>query len=227
MTNDDDLGALARRGIAQQRAGQHKAAIQIYRVVLRRGGGDAALLCRLGECHEALGDFAAADDAYCDAIERDPDQAHAYLRAADMALRAREVALRVGQTGPAEEFRRSAFRHFTALGVRLVARARWLEAEQAFGRALALQPADGGSYVDLGRCRYEQGDLAGGEAAIREGLRLGPDRALAHFQLGVVLVRQDRRGEAEAALRQAVALDPVLAPAADELVRLGRGDSAG
>jgi tetratricopeptide (TPR) repeat protein len=220
MTTDDDLPALLQRGIAQQRSGQHKAAIQIYGVVLRRGGGDAGVLCRLGECYEALGDFARADEAYCDAIARDPDQVHAYLRAADMALRARDVALRAGQAGPAEELRGGALRHFTALGVRLAGRARWPEAEAAFGRALALDPTDWASHVDFGRCRYERGDLVGGERSIREGLRLAPKRPLAHFHLGAVLRRQGRRGEAEEALRQALALDPTLAAAAAELAHL-------
>jgi Flp pilus assembly protein TadD len=222
-----ELATLAARGLAQQRAGQIKAAIQIYRLVVKRGGGDGALLCRLGECYELLRDFAQADDAYCAAIERDPDQFQAYRRAADMALRGRAVALGVGQPAVAEELRHGAFRHVTSLGVRLVAHARWGEAEAAFRQALALDPADWATHVDLGRCRSEQGDLSGGEREIREGLRLAPDRALGHLHLGIVLRRLGRRAEAEAALRQALALDPNLASATAELARLPAEPGAG
>jgi Flp pilus assembly protein TadD len=127
----------------------------------------------------------------------------------------------------AEELRHGAFRHFTSLGVRLVAHARWGEAEAAFHQALALDPTNWAPHVDLGRCRSEQGDLTGAEREIREGVRLAPERALAHLHLGVVLRRQGRRADAEAALRWALGLDPSLASATEELARLQAEPGAG
>ena len=129
-----DLRELYAKGLAQQRAGQAKAALQIYGLVLRRGGGagGAEILVRCGECYEAVGDFARADEAYGNAIARDPDLDLARRRAAALALRARELALKVGQTATAEELRRGAVRYLAGLGERLLARGAFAEAEAAF-----------------------------------------------------------------------------------------------
>jgi tetratricopeptide (TPR) repeat protein len=67
-----DPRELYEKGLAQQRAGQAKAALQIFTVLLKRVGPDATLYVRAGECWEMLGDFARADDAYRRAIARDP-----------------------------------------------------------------------------------------------------------------------------------------------------------
>ena len=217
---DSDLRELYEKGLSQQRAGQAKAALQIYNVVLKRGGGDGALLMRCGECYEALGDFARADEAYGHAIARDPGLDAARRRAAALALRARDLALKVGETAAAEELRHGAVRYLAGLGERLVARGAFAEAEAAFREAARIAPEEGGVRVDLGRCLYEQGRFAAAENAIREGLRLAPETALGHFHLGVLLARQDRRAEAESALRRALELDPSLMPAQAELARL-------
>lgn len=212
-----DLETLAARGLAQQRAGQYKAAIQIYRIVLKRGGGDAALLVRLGECFEAVRDPQQADDAYCTAIERDPSFLPAYGRAADLALRARAVAERVGESGAAEELRQAAIRHLVVLNTRLQARGAWGEAEGVLRRLVGIAPADWAAQVDLGRCLLEQGRTAEAESWLRKGLRLAPGQAGAHFHFGQFARRVGRLGEAETAFRQALALDPGLAAAAAAL----------
>ena len=52
--------------------------------------------------------------------------------------------------------------------------------------------------------RYPEAEAA----AWREAIRLDPDDADAHLELGIVLAQMERYGEAEAAYRQAIRLDP-------------------
>jgi tetratricopeptide (TPR) repeat protein len=219
--SDKDLGALLERGLAQQRAGQHKAAIQIFRQVLKRGGTAAPVLCRIGQSYEHLKAFAEADAAYLAAIERAPDHAEAYLRGADLARRASLLADQVGQEAAAHELRDGACRYLTALGTRLMARGAWADAERAFAHARALAPEDWAVHVDLGRAIAAQGRVREGEALIRRGVALGPDHAAAHLHLGELLQRQGEGAAAADAFRRALALDPGLAAAASGLAALG------
>ena len=189
----------------------------------RRGGADAELLCRLGGCYERIGDPARADDAYCRAIDRDPDFAPAYHAAASLALRGREAAIQIGHGETAETLRLGAYRHVSVLGARLLARGAWREAEAEFRRAAKLAPGDWAAHVNLGQSIYEQGRAADAEAALRHGLNLAPGQALAHCSLGLFLRREGRLDEAEAALRQALELDPGLDPASAELARIAAG----
>lgn len=216
-----DLSELYGKGLAQQQAGQAKAALQIYNVVLKRGWRDAAIFVRCGECWEALGDLARADEAYGRAIVLDPELDQARRRAAALALRARDLALKVGHAEAAEELRRGAVQYLAGLGERCLMRGAFAEAEAVFRDAARLAPGDWGVRVDLGRCLYEQGRYEAAEKAIRDGLGLAPEAALGHFHLGVLLGRQGRRAEAEAALRHALILDPALAAAGAALAQLG------
>jgi tetratricopeptide (TPR) repeat protein len=219
---DSDLRELYGKGLAQQNAGQTKAALQIYNIVLRRGGGDPSLFVRCGECYEALGDFAHADEAYGKAIAADPDLDVARRRAAALALRGREFALQAGQTEAAEQLRMGAVSYLAGLGERLIARRAFADAEAAFRTATKIAPEYWAVHADLGRCLYEQGQFPAAEKAIRHGLGLAPAGAgaLGHFHLGLLLERQDRREEAADAFRRALELDPGLAPAQAALARL-------
>jgi len=229
--NDDTVAALFERGIARQRAGQHAAAIELFQQALQRGGASAAVYCRLGESYERLRDLQRADDAYVAAIEREPEASEAYLRASDLARRSSELAARVGQAAAARELRHGACQYLSALGVKLVGRRAWMEAESVFRRARALQPGDWAVHVDLGQCLGQLMRHRAAEESIRQGIRLAPGKALAHYHLGLVLLRQGRASEAEAALRQAATLDPsdvqisaALADAARALGRAGAKD---
>jgi tetratricopeptide (TPR) repeat protein len=217
-----DHAALMAKGLAEQRARNFKAALATYARARAAGGGDAQLLLHIGECREALGDLAGADDAYGDAIARDPDLVAAYRRAIAMAERGRALALQVGQLGTAEALRQGAARHHAALGVRLVAKGAFREAETEFRAAADLAPEHWAPKVDLGRCLYEQGRLEAAEKAIRDGLRLAPSEPMAHLHLGLLLVRGGRSGEAKTALERALALDPGLAAAQAALASLAQ-----
>src|SRR5262249_4945564 len=58
--------------------------------------------------------------------------------------------------------------------------------------------------------------------AYRQALQLKPDYPLVHANLGVALIEQGRRQEAEAAFRQALQLKPNFRPAQNELRLLQR-----
>jgi tetratricopeptide (TPR) repeat protein len=87
------------------------------------------------------------------------------------------------------------------------------EAERAYGRALALDPAHADALVNRGRLHHERGDLDEAEAHYRRALSVDPRRALAHFNLGVALEDRGQPQAAETAYRAALNLDPGLADA--------------
>lgn len=74
-------------------------------------------------------------------------------------------------------------------------------------RALALRPQDPLYHNTLGSLRGASGDFDGAIEALRRACELQPGLAIAWFNLGVMLTRCVRTGEAAQALQRAVQLD--------------------
>lgn len=89
-------------------------------------------------------------------------------------------------------------------------------------RATEIQPASLNAWVTLAVTLAEQGDWPGSEAAARQALALAPRSFEALQSLGYALMRQDRNGEAEEALRAALQVRNDAATAA-LLARLRKG----
>jgi protein O-GlcNAc transferase len=211
------LEELYKRGQAEQRAGRHKEAAELFRQVLAQDRASPTALCALGQSYAHLGDFTLADESFAASIAAAPNFLPAYRLGGDLAKFAGAEAERTGRKDVALQFRQGAYRYLCALGVRLVERRAWLEAEQIFREALVLMPLDWAGQVDHGRCLYELGRLEEAEAAIRRGLTLTQGKPLAHFHLGEALRRRGALADAEAQFRQALALDPQLAVAQNQL----------
>ena len=95
------------------------------------------------------------------------------------------------------------------------------EAMQAYRRAIELEAEHFDSHVNLGRLLVLSGRLEDAEAEFRASLRQGP-RAIALFNLGVVLEERGQADEACDSYRQAIATDPHCAEAYINLARLLR-----
>jgi hypothetical protein len=71
--------------------------------------------------------------------------------------------------------------------------------------------------LDAAESRFQWRDLTGAERLTREALRDLPGEPRAHYFLGLVLLAMDRAGEAAAAFRHTIDLDPGFADATTKL----------
>ncbi len=97
----------------------------------------------------------------------------------------------------------------------LEGRGRGAEAIAVFQDLVVLRPGNGRHWSCLGNLLKTRGDRAGADAALdkavealREAIRLQPDLAYAHANLGVALMRQGKLDEAIAEYREAIRLRP-------------------
>jgi tetratricopeptide (TPR) repeat protein len=81
------------------------------------------------------------------------------------------------------------------------------EAEDAYGRAIALDPGHADAHVNLGRLLHERRAPAAAEDHYRKALAIDPGHAVAAFNLGVALEDLGRVRAAIASYERAIALD--------------------
>ena len=93
-------------------------------------------------------------------------------------------------------------------GVAYLMSGRINEAKADFESAIALDPAYGTAYQNLGGVLAKEMRLDEAEAVLRRALERSPASASAHFSLGSVLIFQGRSEEAMAVMRRGLELDP-------------------
>lgn len=87
---------------------------------------------------------------------------------------------------------------------------RYDEAVKEYEKAVARRPRFYYSWMRLGRARSQAGDVEGALAAFRQAVQLAPYYVEPRWQLGNLLLRENRVDEAFTELRQATASDPSL-----------------
>ena len=136
------------------------------------------------------------------------------------ALHRRVVAKLVGFLAPPQDaLRRYRGKDFAARYARAIALYRDLrfdESMRLLDELLAERPEDPYLFELKGQFLFERGQVAEAEPLYREALRFLPDSALIRVAFARTLIEQDRPEklpEARAALREAIRLDPLYAPA--------------
>lgn len=101
-------------------------------------------------------------------------------------------------------------------------------AQEAYRRALELDPDLADAHVNLGRLVHEAGDARAAAEHYRSAIELKPENVVALFNLGVALEDLHMPDEAVLAYRTALAADPACADAHYNLAHLyeSRGDAA-
>lgn len=141
---------------------------------------------RLGDALRAVGDLAAADEAYTEAAEIDRAARHPYVSLAGMVMHAR-VLSEQGRLREADEAFRRALRLLTEGG-------------------FELSPAAGVVHIGMGALLYERNELDGAERALERGVELAERTGDVSTLVWayVTLSRNKRaRGDEEGALERA------------------------
>ena len=94
------------------------------------------------------------------------------------------------------------------------------EAENAYKRAIGMQPTHAEAHINLGRLLQERGSVAAAESHYREAIVAAPENATGMFNLGTVLEDQGRTEDAIAAYQATIRLDPAFTDAHFNLARL-------
>ena len=176
------------------------------------------------------GDAALRDDqtfgaieAYSGAIALRPDSMLAYLRRGQTYQRRGdrgdlEAAARDFRTAAALD--PTATRPLEALGNALYQLQRYDRAEEAYERSLRLDDRSPRAAYRLALARYRQHDIDGALAALTDALRLDDRIADAHYLRGLCLRDTHRLPEAVQAIQRAIAIEPAMLAARDELADL-------
>jgi len=173
------------------------------------------------------GDAALRDDqtfgaieAYSGAIELRPDSMLAYLRRGQTYQRRGD---RGDLDAAARDFRTAAAldpaatRPLEALGDVLYQLQRYERAADMYGRWVRLDDRSARVNYKLALARYRDHDVDGALAALNESVNLDDKMADAYYLRGICLREKRRLPEALRALERAVALEPGLIPAREEL----------
>ncbi|MBA4190550.1 MAG: hypothetical protein C0467_21395 [Planctomycetaceae bacterium] len=107
------------------------------------------------------------------------------------------------------------------MGYSLYNRGQWVEAETYLLRSVAAEKTNKRAWVNLGMAQAQQGKTAQAITSFEKAV----SPAEAQANLGFVLLTQNKRDEALAAYRRALALEPTLPIAQAAIAKLERGEA--
>jgi predicted O-linked N-acetylglucosamine transferase (SPINDLY family) len=221
----DRAEALHLAGVARQRLGDFRAAVEYLERAVAADPGRAQYHTNLGAVCEAVGQPSRAFACFRRALELDPHSATAHYNAGN-------ILRREGRLDEAEaEYRRALAENpdFPPALLNLAAlwsdRDRPAEALTLLERAVALQPDSFEALNNLGILYRDLGRAAEAEACYRKALRINPQFAEAYCNFAGLLKEHDQREEAERAYQQAVRLKPELLDAVQGLAALYKEQS--
>lgn len=223
-TKDDDpkrlvhLDDLMQQVIAHHRAGELETALALCREVVRQRPDMAAGLLQLALLERKLGRLEPAIEALRHAFEVNPDDVAAvvllgsYLSEAGAAREAAELL------EPYARRPEPPLDVLTTRGVALARLGRSKEALASFERALAVDPSNPMTLVQIATVHLGDGALEAARARLDQALRLNPGIALAHHHLALIAQARGDEAEAERRFRLALKLEP---DDPDSLLNLG------
>lgn len=233
---DDNAVAHHRLGIELATTGREREAPAHFAEAQRiaPGWGTPALLH--GRALAALGDFRGARKQYRRALEAEPGWSQPYLEIARLDIASKRSAKAIRLLERIEEGARGEERAaiHTLLGRAHAASGRFDVAERHYREALALEPSSsasagyGETHAELGLVLVATGRRAGALEHLEEAARRGHANADAYLALSRFYFESGAEADGIAALRLAVAADPLSAAATNNLAwRLATARDAG
>ena len=195
-------------GIGLEATGDRAGALQSYEAALAVDPRNAYANYNLGKLHFQGGAFALAERHLCAALERKANFAEAQIVLAGVLEARGDAAGAAAAFEAATRQRPEDFGAWYGYGKVLRTLGRDGDAETAFQRAAAVDPANPDAHAALFDLTEARGDLVGAAGHLDRVLTARPDWVAARYNLGCVLMRMGRLDEAEAEFRRVLARDP-------------------
>ncbi len=166
----------------------------------------------LGIAQAHLGQFAAAEAAFGEALKRDPGFAAAAANLVDTALQAGDLALARTAADRFIAIAPTSLRARYSRGLVALKQNDLASARADFAALSAAAPSYALAHYDLAVTEVRSGDYAAAQTELKAALALSPGYARARFALATLLLRADHRAEANANLARVIqdADDPSL-----------------
>ncbi len=223
----DDARALFERGLERQRAGDTRAALELFEAAAKLAPGHAAILGNLGVMRAQAGDLAGAVAAYTQALRANPSAHRLHLNIGIAWVRAGQF---VKAVEPLDAFLVHEPSNRQALELRAVCDyqlGRFAAAGQRYDSLIAAHGEQLSLLYGLGESRGRGGDIGGAEQAYGRLFQLFPDAPQTRLLLAQKLLGEGRADDAVAELgrlsRELPGVDLWLGIA---LERAGRHDDA-
>ncbi|HEY7984721.1 MAG TPA: tetratricopeptide repeat protein [Ktedonobacterales bacterium] len=205
-----DIAALARLyGMVELRAGRLDQAARAFEEADRRGSGDTSFRMVYGDVLEQLGKLDAAAEQYRNAVRHEPDSGPAHVRYGAFLIRQGRFtdAERILTEATALATAEDAHLHLARL---LLLERRLGEAHPHIEAGLRLAPSTPALTACMAEWLLLRGQAAEAERLAGEALGQGEPAAGTLLVRGAALLTLDRQLEAQAALRDALRVDPRL-----------------
>lgn len=192
--------------IRLEESGQVEAALAVWRELAQTNPARNVFV-RLGSACGELGLREEAEQAFLRAIEVDERCSVALFQLGLLAFDRGGLEDTVTWVRRACAIEEKAG-YYSVLGVALFRTGNDLEAEQAYRKAIRLDPNYEEAYYNLGVLLRLRDRPSEAQAMLRKAIELDPDYAVAHRELGFVLLPRGIDPETEGYLRRAIELDP-------------------
>ncbi len=202
---------------------RYEEAIIAYEQALEIDSSKAGPMIGLGGVYHKLGRLPEAQRILLRARRLEPDKIGAIVNLAivyaDLGQTEKEILLRQEIV----ERQPWSFESQMALAIALTQAGRHSEAMTPLNEASALRPSSHGPYNARGIVNRRLGNMSAAIRDFQRSIELDPTFAQAYYNLGNTYADQRRWGEARQAYEQALAIQPDLAEAKTQLMKLPRG----
>jgi predicted O-linked N-acetylglucosamine transferase (SPINDLY family) len=207
-----DVNALHLKAQLMMRGNRADEAVRLMAQCVAAAPNVAMLQHNYAQSLRAVGDFAAAVDAFQAAIRLQPNYFSAYLFLGATLERLKRPREAADAYRTALRLQPNSADAWNGLGLVLSMAGNYMESETAFNRAIALSPNDPIKLYNLGRMLMSAGEFDRSIELFRKVIQLDPKHAIAHQNLANLLGESGLIEQTIAHQRRAIELLPADAP---------------